>query len=63
MVTHYVFPMCVTYISAMCDCAFTNNTSIVCQNPRVTAINTCLEIDLTGQVCSDSLGTYMYSGM
>ncbi|KAJ8319869.1 hypothetical protein KUTeg_001456 [Tegillarca granosa] len=47
---------------AMCDCSFTNNISIICQNPRVTAINTCLEIDLTGQVCSDSIGTYMYSG-
>ncbi|KAL5013389.1 hypothetical protein ScPMuIL_007659 [Solemya velum] len=47
---------------AMCDCAFTNNIAIICQNPRVTAINTCLEIDLTGQVCSDSIGTYMYSG-
>lgn len=47
---------------AMCDCSFTNNQSIICQNPRVTAINTCLEIDITGQVCSDSLGTYMYSG-
>ncbi|XP_061197068.1 4-hydroxybutyrate coenzyme A transferase-like [Saccostrea echinata] len=47
---------------AMCDCSFTNNQSVICQNPRVTAINTCLEIDITGQVCSDSLGTYMYSG-
>ncbi|KAK3105440.1 hypothetical protein FSP39_025290 [Pinctada imbricata] len=47
---------------AMCDCSFTNNIAIICQNPRVTAINTCLAMDLTGQVCSDSFGTYMYSG-
>lgn len=47
---------------AMHDCSFTNNIAIISQNPRVTAINTCLEIDLTGQVCSDSIGTYMYSG-
>ncbi|KAH3817372.1 4-hydroxybutyrate coenzyme A transferase-like [Dreissena polymorpha] len=44
------------------ECDFTNNISLISQNPRVTSINTCLEIDLTGQVCSDSLGTYMYSG-
>ncbi|KAL4220926.1 hypothetical protein ACF0H5_019192 [Mactra antiquata] len=47
---------------ALHECDFTNNLSIICQNPRVTSINTCLEVDLTGQVCSDSLGTYMYSG-
>jgi len=46
----------------MHECDFTNNITLICQNPRVTSINTCLEIDLTGQVCSDSLGTYMYSG-
>ncbi|XP_052819732.1 4-hydroxybutyrate coenzyme A transferase-like [Mya arenaria] len=44
------------------ECDFTNNISLISQNPRVTAINTCLEIDLTGQVCSDSIGTKMYSG-
>jgi len=44
------------------ECDFTNNISLISQNPRVTAINTCLEIDLTGQVCSDSIGTRMYSG-
>ncbi|WAR14418.1 CAT2-like protein [Mya arenaria] len=43
------------------ECDFTNNISLISQNPRVTAINTCLEIDLTGQVCSDSIGTKMYS--
>jgi len=46
----------------MCDVAFVNNTAIICQNPRVTAINSCVEVDLTGQVVSDSIGTRMYSG-
>jgi hypothetical protein len=46
----------------MCDCSFTNNISLICQNPRVTAINTCLEIDLTGQVCADSIGPLIYTG-
>ena len=46
----------------MCDIAFVNNIAIISQNPKVTAINTCLEVDLTGQVCSGSLGTEMLSG-
>ena len=46
----------------MCDISFVNNVAIIAQNPKVTAINSCLEIDLTGQVVSDSIGTKMYSG-
>ncbi|XP_052284514.1 4-hydroxybutyrate coenzyme A transferase-like isoform X1 [Dreissena polymorpha] len=46
----------------MCDVAFTNNTAVICQNPKVTAINSCIEVDLTGQICSDSIGTRIYSG-
>lgn len=46
----------------MCDVAFTNSTAIICQNPKVTAINSCIEVDLTGQICSDSIGTRIYSG-
>jgi len=42
---------------------YVNDTSIIRQNPRVTAINSAIEIDLTGQVCSDSIGTYQYSGI
>lgn len=41
---------------------YVNNTSIVKQMPRMTAINSCIEVDLTGQVCSDSIGTRFYSG-
>ena len=40
------------------DISYVNDTSIIRQNPMVTAINSAIEIDLTGQVCSDSMGTY-----
>lgn len=46
----------------LCDISFVNNVAIIAQNPKVTAINSCLEVDLTGQVVSDSIGTKMYSG-
>ena len=46
----------------MRDVAYVNNTGIIAQNPKMTAINSCIEIDLTGQVVSDSIGTRMYSG-
>lgn len=45
------------------DVAYTNDTAVIRRNPAVTAINSALEIDLTGQVCADSLGTYQYSGV
>lgn len=45
------------------DIGYVNDTSIIRQNPGVTAINSAIEIDLTGQVCSDSIGTYQYSGI
>lgn len=45
------------------DVAYVNDTAIIRKNPRVVAINSALEIDLTGQVCADSLGTYQYSGI
>jgi acyl-CoA hydrolase len=45
------------------DIAYVNDTSIIRQNPKVTAINSAIEIDLTGQVCADSIGTYQYSGI
>ncbi|HNU59181.1 MAG TPA: acetyl-CoA hydrolase/transferase C-terminal domain-containing protein, partial [Aquaticitalea sp.] len=40
-----------------------NNVSIVKQNPRMVAINSAIEIDLSGQVCADSIGFSMYSGV
>lgn len=42
--------------------SFINEPAIIAQNYRMTAINSALQIDLTGQVCADSLGTHMYSG-
>ncbi len=45
------------------DISYVNDTSIIRQNPKVTAINSAIEIDLTGQVCADSMGTYQYSGI
>ncbi|ENN70306.1 4-hydroxybutyrate coenzyme A transferase [Dendroctonus ponderosae] len=41
---------------------YVNNTSIIARNPKMTAINSCIEVDLTGQISSDSIGTRMYSG-
>ena len=40
------------------DIAFVNNPIIIAKNPKVTAINSAIEIDLTGQVCADSIGSY-----
>lgn len=45
------------------DISYVNDTSIIRKNPKVTAINSAIEIDLTGQICSDSIGTYQYSGI
>jgi len=42
---------------------YVNDTSIIRTNPKVTSINGAIEIDITGQVCSDSIGTYHYSGV
>ncbi len=48
---------------AMLDVAYTNRVAIIAQNPKVTAINSALQIDITGQVCADSIGTTHYSGV
>lgn len=42
---------------------YVNDTTIIRQNPKVTAINSAIEIDITGQICADSIGDYMYSGV
>lgn len=42
---------------------YVNNVSVVKKNPRMVAINSAIEIDLTGQVCADSIGMTMYSGV
>jgi 4-hydroxybutyrate CoA-transferase len=48
---------------AMLDIAYVNDTSVIRRNPKVTAINSAIEVDTTGQVCADSIGTYQYSGV
>lgn len=45
------------------DVAWTNDPFIISQNPKVVSINSCLEIDLTGQICADSIGTRIFSGV
>lgn len=47
----------------MQDVAYTNDPFIIAKNAKVTAINSALQIDLTGQVCADSIGTKFYSGV
>lgn len=43
--------------------SYTNDTQIIRKNPKVTAINSAIEIDLTGQICADTIGMYQYSGV
>ncbi|MGA7105697.1 MAG: acetyl-CoA hydrolase/transferase C-terminal domain-containing protein [Candidatus Deferrimicrobiaceae bacterium] len=44
-------------------CDRTNHTSLIRQNDKVVAINSCLQVDLTGQACADSIGHRIYSGI
>jgi 4-hydroxybutyrate CoA-transferase len=48
---------------AMLDIAYVNDTSVIRRNPKVTAVNSAIEVDVTGQVCADSIGTRLYSGV
>jgi acyl-CoA hydrolase len=43
-------------------CDYVNNPFVVAQNDNLVAINSALQVDLTGQVCADSIGTRIYSG-
>ena len=45
------------------EAAYTNDTKRIRRNTKMTAINSAVEIDLTGQVCADTIGTYHYSGV
>ncbi|TAH19371.1 MAG: acetyl-CoA hydrolase/transferase family protein [Cytophagales bacterium] len=47
----------------MLDIEYVNDASVIKQNPRATAINSAVEVDLTGQVCADSIGSKIYSGV
>lgn len=44
------------------DVWYTNSPFVIAQNPKVVALNSAIEIDLTGQVCADSIGTRIFSG-
>jgi 4-hydroxybutyrate CoA-transferase len=50
-------------IIEMLDIGYVNDVHIIRQNPKVVAVNCALEIDLSGQVCADSIGPKMYSGV
>jgi 4-hydroxybutyrate CoA-transferase len=48
---------------AMLDMAYVNEAAVIRRNPKVTAINSAIEVDITGQVCADSIGDRQYSGV
>jgi 4-hydroxybutyrate CoA-transferase len=45
------------------DCSYVNHPSVIARNPKVVAINSAVEIDLTGQICADSIGGKIISGV
>lgn len=45
------------------DIDYVNDPHVIRRNPGMVAINSAIEIDITGQVCSDTIGTYQYSGV
>lgn len=47
----------------MMDVGYVNDTRTIRKNPKVTAINSAIEVDILGQVCADSIGTQHYSGV
>jgi len=48
---------------SMLDIAYINDTAVIRRNHKVTAINSAIEVDLTGQVCADSIGDRLFSGV
>jgi acyl-CoA hydrolase len=46
----------------MAPCSYANNPAIIMQNDNMVSVNTCIEMDLTGQVCSETIGVKQYSG-
>lgn len=42
--------------------SYVSSPNIISKQPKMTSINSCIEMDITGQVCSDSFGTKMYNG-
>jgi len=50
-------------VCALFEASYVNQPNVIARNPKVVAINSCVEMDLTGQVCADSLGTRIISGV
>ncbi len=48
---------------SMRESSFVNDTAVIRRNPKMVAINSAIEVDVTGQVCADSIGSKMYSGV
>jgi acyl-CoA hydrolase len=48
---------------AFLESDYVNDAYVIGKNPKVVAVNSAIEIDLTGQVCADSIGTYHFSGV
>jgi len=48
---------------AFLDIDYVNDPHVIRRNPKVIAINSAIEVDLTGQVCADSIGEFQYSGI
>lgn len=48
---------------AFLESDYVNDAYVIAKNPKVVAINSAIEIDITGQVCADSMGTYQFSGV
>lgn len=48
---------------AFLDIDYVNDPHVIRRNPRVCAVNSAVEVDITGQVCADSIGTYQFSGV
>ncbi len=50
-------------LTILVDIAYVNRTDVIRRNSKTTAINSAIEVDLTGQVCADTIGTYQFSGV
>ena len=48
---------------SLLDVGYVNDSAVIRRNPKTTAINSAIEVDLTGQVCADSIGHKIYSGV
>ena len=46
----------------MAEASYTNEVAVIRQNPKMISINSAIEVDITGQVCADSIGSTIYSG-